>query len=54
LIAPVRDKVIVDDVAVAVLRGGCELAEGFAVYVKLSNVPEPELVIGLRLINFLN
>jgi len=40
-----RDKVIVDDVLVAILRGRGELAESITVQIELCNVPEPEIVV---------
>ena len=46
-----RDKVVVDDVTITVLRGGIELADGFAIQVKVHNLAEPELVAALMLID---
>jgi hypothetical protein len=48
-----RDKVVVDDMAITVLCGMGELAEGVTIQVKVRNVPEPEIVIASGLIDLL-
>ncbi len=54
LVSPMRDKVIVDDVLVAVLRGRGELAESITVQVKLRNVPKPQIIVIPGLVNLLD